>query len=82
VGVIDTLGWAVARAGRLDEAMRHLRDARLRAPDDPEIRWHLGYALARQGRIDEARAELSIALQRAPGGAWADEARTLLDEFK
>lgn len=82
VGVIDTLGWALARAGRLDEAMRHLRDARLRAPDDPEIRWHLGYALARQGRIDEARAELSIALQRAPGGAWADEARTLLDEFK
>lgn len=82
VGVIDTLGWSLARAGRLDEAMRHLRDARLRAPHDPEIRWHLGYALARQGRIDEARAELRLALQGAPGGAWIDEASALLRELQ
>lgn len=81
VAIVDTLGWALARAGRYDEAIRHLRDARLRAPQDAEIRWHLGFALARQGRADEARAELQAALQDGALSAWTNEARELLKKL-
>ncbi len=82
VTVLDTLGWALARAGRLDEAMRHLRDARLRSPQDPEIRWHLAYVLARLGRPQEARVELQLALQGSPVGPWVNEARALDKELE
>lgn len=78
VGVVDTLGWAYVRAGRLDEGLRHLRDARLRAPEDTEIRWHLGYALAKLGRVEDARVELQAALEGDPSGTWVAEAKTLL----
>jgi len=81
VGIADTLGWALAQAGRFDEAMRHLRDARLRAPEDPEIRWHLGYVLAKLGRAQEARAELQFALKASPAASWAGEARKLLEQL-
>lgn len=81
VAIVDTLGWALARAGRYDEAIRHLRDARLRAPQDAEIRWHLGFALARQGRTDEARTELQAALQGGARSAWMEEARLLLKQL-
>ena len=77
VSMVDTLGWALARAGRLDEAMRHLRDARLRAPQNAEIRWHLAYVLARLGRPQEARAELQLALQGSAVEPWVGEARAL-----
>ena len=77
VSMVDTLGWALARAGRLDEAMRHLRDARLRAPQNAEIRWHLAYVLARLGRAQEARAELQLALQGNAVEPWVGEARAL-----
>ncbi|HRP76228.1 MAG TPA: PEP-CTERM system TPR-repeat protein PrsT [Rhodocyclaceae bacterium] len=61
--VADTLGWLLVRDGRLDEGLRYLRDARLRAPENPEIRYHLAYALARSGRSGEARVELEAALE-------------------
>jgi putative PEP-CTERM system TPR-repeat lipoprotein len=54
----DTLGWTLVQQGQLDQGLRHLRDARLRAPQNPEIRYHLAAALARAGRLDEARQEL------------------------
>lgn len=61
--VADTLGWLLVRAGLVDEGLRHLRDARLRAPENPEIRYHLAYALAQTGRSGEARVELEAALE-------------------
>jgi putative PEP-CTERM system TPR-repeat lipoprotein len=76
--VLDTLGWVLAQAGRLDEALRHLRDARLRAPENGGIRWHLAEVLAKQGRSREARAELEGALQGQPSGEWVEAARGLL----
>lgn len=81
VGIVDTLGWSLAQAGRFDEAMRHLRDARLRAPEDPEIRWHLGYVLAKLGRAQEARIELQFALKASPAASWAGEASKLLEQL-
>jgi putative PEP-CTERM system TPR-repeat lipoprotein len=61
--VQDTLGWLLVRAGKLETGLRHLREARLRAPQNPEIRYHLAAALAEVGRKEEARAELDEALK-------------------
>ncbi len=58
VPALDTLGWALARAGRADEAIGILLDARLRDPGNAEVRFHLASVLATKGRRDEARAEL------------------------
>lgn len=61
--VQDTLGWVLVEQGRLDQGIRHLRDARLRDPQNPEIRYHLAAALARAGRHAEAKRELEPAMK-------------------
>ncbi|HEX2829554.1 MAG TPA: XrtA/PEP-CTERM system TPR-repeat protein PrsT [Burkholderiales bacterium] len=67
----DTLGWILARKGRLDAGLRYLRDARLRSPDNGDVRFHLAYALASASRLDEAREELraAMAAPRRPADA-------------
>ena len=75
--VIDTLGWALFQAGELDRAITLLREARLRAPASPTIRYHLGAALAQAGRTAEAKAELDAALQAPLRQELAQEASRL-----
>ncbi|QID16715.1 PEP-CTERM system TPR-repeat protein PrsT [Nitrogeniibacter mangrovi] len=75
--VIDTVGWLRLQSGDVDGALALLRDARLRAPGLPEIRYHLAEALARSGRTGEAEAELAAALADGRGFRGADEARAL-----
>jgi predicted Zn-dependent protease len=58
----DTLGWILVQQGDLSQGLRYLRDARLRSPQNGQIRLHLAYALAKAGRTTEAREELSTAL--------------------
>ncbi|HEY9107675.1 MAG TPA: tetratricopeptide repeat protein, partial [Roseateles sp.] len=76
--LLDTAGWANHRAGKADRALQLLRDARLRAPNVPEIRYHLAVVLADSGRKVEAREELQTALRDGSSFALADEARKLL----
>ena len=45
--VADTLGWAWVEAGDVKKGLRYLREAKIRAPNDPEIRDHLAEALKR-----------------------------------
>jgi Flp pilus assembly protein TadD len=59
----DTLGWLLVQRNELEAGLRHLREARLRDPQNPEIRYHLATALARAGRSEEARRELDEALK-------------------
>lgn len=80
--VSDTLGWLLVRTGALDEGLRLLRDARLRAPDMPELRYHLGDALARSGRRDEARRELEAALAMGSEFEGRDQAKALLARLR
>jgi len=74
----DTLGWVLVQRGQRDAGLRHLREARLRDPKSPEIRYHLAVALAQAGRHNEARAELEPALQAGASFEEAGEARKLL----
>lgn len=78
--MLDTLGWALARQGRHEEALRHLREARLRLPS-AEVKWHLGYVLAQLGREREARRELEAALAEGAAFEGAEAARSLLQRL-
>ena len=61
--ILDTVGWLTVKDGALEEGVRLLREARLRMPEHPEIRYHLAYALVGLGRRDEALRELGAALE-------------------
>ena len=78
---MDTMGWVLASLQRYEESMRYLRDARLRAPNNAEIRWHLAYVLAKMGRRGEAADELKAALAMPGEFSWRGEARALLAEL-
>ena len=52
--ILDSVGWAQYRMGRLDEAEKYLRRAMEQRPD-PEIAAHLGEVLWAKG--DRARAQ-------------------------
>ena len=80
-GVIDTAGWAYHQAGNKERALQLLRDARLRDPTNPDIRYHLAAVLAQAGRQGEAREELQAAL-KSKNFASADDARALMATLK
>lgn len=79
---IDTLGWAAFQAGQTDRALQLLRDARLRDPANPEIRYHLGVVLAKAGKTAEARAELEASLRPGAGFEGRSDAEAALGTLK
>lgn len=79
---IDTLGWGLLQLGQTDRALQLLRDARLRAPDNLEIRYHLAAALAKTGRNAEAKEELKVVLDSTFDHAWKVDAGVLLRSIK
>ena len=79
---IDTLGWALYIGGQTDKALQLLRDARLRDPAHPEIRFHLATVLAQTGRKTEAREELEAALKGGQNFESGKEAAALLKALK
>lgn len=75
--LLDTAGWANHRTGKAERALQLLRDARLRAPDNPDIRYHLAAVLAQAGRKGEAREELDAALRGGATFGTLNEAKQL-----
>ena len=63
--IIDSLGWAYYRTGRMEEAVRELERAVEFLPDDPTINDHLGDAYWQVGRRVEARFQWQRALREA-----------------
>jgi putative PEP-CTERM system TPR-repeat lipoprotein len=75
--VIDTLGWVLVSQAQIDRGLGYLRDARLRDPENREIRFHLAFALDKSGRKQEAREELAGALKDGVHFSGIEEARKL-----
>ncbi|HJV49555.1 MAG TPA: tetratricopeptide repeat protein [Geothrix sp.] len=60
--VVDSLGWAQYKLGRLAEAEATLRRAAELNPFSPEVRKHLGEVLEKQGKLTEAAEQWDRAL--------------------
>ncbi len=63
--ILDSLGWAYFRLGKLDESEKHLRRALAERPD-PEIAAHLGEVLWAKGQHDQAREIWATQLKDTP----------------
>ncbi|VAW14409.1 TPR domain protein [hydrothermal vent metagenome] len=59
--IVDSLGWAIYKLDRFEEAVPILEQAVRLMPNDPEINDHLGDAYWRVGRKLEARFQWKIA---------------------
>jgi tetratricopeptide (TPR) repeat protein len=59
--IVDSLGWAFYKLGRIDEAVATLEQAVLLRPNDAEINDHLGDAYWQAGRKLEARFQWNVA---------------------
>ena len=79
---IDTLGWALFQSGQMDRALQLLRDARLREPGNPVVRYHLAAVLAQLGRKIEARDEAEAALKAGRGFEEQAAAESLLKTLR
>jgi tetratricopeptide (TPR) repeat protein len=63
--ITDSLGWALFKRGKVDDAISTLQKAAEKDPDQAEIQEHLGDALFKSGRHYEARFAWSAALVTA-----------------
>ncbi len=72
---LDAQGWIHVLRGEIEAGLRLLRDARLRDPNQGQLRFHLAYALSKSGRKPDAREELRAAMSMP--GRFLDSA-----EFK
>ncbi len=77
--IVDSLGWAYYRLGRLPEAVETLERAVALEPGDATINDHLGDAYWAVGRAREARFQWSRALSFDPAEADAERIRAKLD---
>lgn len=64
--IIDSLGWVYFKQNKNDLAIKHLREASTRLPEDPLIAEHLGDALAKEKLIKEALDAYRRALKLNP----------------
>jgi tetratricopeptide (TPR) repeat protein len=63
--VLDSMGWALFRTGKKEEALKYLEQAQKRI-QDPEVDLHVGEVLLSLGRRDEALKVLEAAAKAYP----------------
>jgi tetratricopeptide (TPR) repeat protein len=75
---LDTLAWVRLKMGHLEDAVRIMRQAIVKAPDLPILNYHLGAALYQSGRNVEAKVYLAKALKSTEQFQGRREAQQLL----
>jgi Flp pilus assembly protein TadD len=80
--MVDTYGWALVRAARVQEGLPLLQQAYVMAPQHPDIALHVGSALVQAGRGAEARPILERLQREHPGTSAAKEAEALLQRLR
>ncbi len=78
--IVDSLGWAFYKLGRIEEAVKTLEQAVQMMPTDPEINDHLGDAYWKAGRRLEARFQWNIATSVDTVGTVKERAAPKLAE--
>ena len=81
--VMDTYAWILLANGKVEQALRLLNDAIVKAPENPDIRYHYAKALVEVGQEELAIEELAAVL--AEGSAQFSsmaEAQALLQELQ
>src|SRR5439155_7563837 len=63
--VADTLGWVLYKRGDYQQALPVLQESAEKAPDSPEIQFHLGMIAYMMGQTDLAK----VALRKSAGAA-------------
>ena len=76
--VLDSMGWALHRLKRDEEALEYLEHASRRI-SDPEVDSHTAAVLVALGREDDARARLMRAIERYPNNDELKERLQKLD---
>jgi protein O-mannosyl-transferase len=71
VAIEDSLGYALQRSGRLDEAAAHVEKALQIKPDDYMSLLYMGVARFYQGRVPEATEHAQAAIRLQPDSAKA-----------
>jgi putative PEP-CTERM system TPR-repeat lipoprotein len=79
--VADTLGWILVEQGKTKRGLDLLQQAAERAPQAPEIRYHLAVAFAKSGDKARARKELENLLQGDEKFAQREAAEQLLKQL-
>ncbi len=76
--LLDTLGWAYLKNGRIDEALETLSLAAALRPTNPTVLYHYGEALNRTGRPEQAEQTWQAALDLGTEFPEADTVRAAL----
>ncbi|HEX9593779.1 MAG TPA: tetratricopeptide repeat protein, partial [bacterium] len=79
--ILDTWSWALAKAGRYEEALRRLDEAQQLRPDVPVLSYHRGVILSDQGDAVGAVVALNRALKTSSEFPEAPAARALLEKL-
>ena len=78
---LDTVGWVLYKNGEYDSAITSLKDALVRAPNQPILHYHLGMAYYSNGNKVLAKENLGIAVNNKQKFAGKDEAKKVLSEL-
>jgi tetratricopeptide (TPR) repeat protein len=74
----DTLGWVLYKRGEYQQALTILQESAEKAPENPEIQFHLGMTAYMMGQTDLARVALRKAASAPKGFPGQDESKRRL----
>jgi tetratricopeptide (TPR) repeat protein len=75
VSVADTLGWVLYKRGDYQQALTILQESAEKAPDNPEIQFHLGMTAYMMGQTDLAKVALKKAASATKDFPGKDESK-------